>query len=158
MTTTTETIAAPVGTPDPATEELLGALTRLSRVLKSTRFRPAGEVSLNRAEIGVLRWLEKHGETRVGDLACAFGLSPSVISRQVGSLVERDLVGRRPDPADARAGLITLTDRGRTSLDEMTRQYVRRLGEVVGDWAPEDRRHAAVLLTRLADRLAESHD
>jgi len=140
------------------TEDLLAALMRLTRVLKSGRFRAVGDLALNRAEVVALRWLEQHGESRAGDLACAFGLSPSVISRQLSRLEERDLVRRRPDPADARAGLITLTEAGRQALDEMTRQYVHRLAEVIGDWTPEERADAAALVARLAERLAEPSD
>jgi DNA-binding MarR family transcriptional regulator len=144
------------GEGDAATEDLLGGLMRLTRVLKSSRLRIDTPDGLNRAEVGVLRWLEQHGETRVSDIACAFGLSPSVISRQVSSLEGRDLLHRRPDPADARAGLISLTGRGRAALDSITRQYVRRLAEVVDDWDLEERRHAARLVHHLAARLAET--
>jgi DNA-binding MarR family transcriptional regulator len=138
---------------DTSTEELLASLMRLTRAVKSTRFRPTGDTSLNRADVYALRWLEQHGESRASDLACAFGLSPSVISRQLAGLEERDLVQRRPDPADARAGLITLTAAGRRALDAMTQQYVRRLAELLADWQPEERRAAAALVDRLAERL-----
>jgi DNA-binding MarR family transcriptional regulator len=140
---------------DTATGELLSALMRLTRVLKSTRFRPPGDLGLNRAEVGLLRWLEQHGETRVSDIACSFGLSASVISRQVASLEGRDLVHRRSDPADARACLISLTTAGRAGLDEMTRHYVRRLADVVDDWDDAARQDAAQLIGHLADRLAD---
>jgi DNA-binding MarR family transcriptional regulator len=157
-TTSTEPAAGPSG-PDASTEELLASLMRLSRAVKSTKLRPVGDTSLNRADVYALRWLEQHGESRAADLACAFGLSPSVISRQLASLEERDLVQRRPDPADARAGLITLTGSGRRALDAMTQQYVGRLADLLADWQPQERRAAAALVDRLADRLtAEAAD
>lgn len=46
-------------------------------------------------------------------LAERFGCDPSNISVLVDRLVERELVERRPDPADGRVKLITATDAGR---------------------------------------------
>lgn len=142
-----------------STEHLLEALMRLTRALKSGRFRTdAAGVELGRTEVGVLRWIERHGEARTSGIACGFGLSPSVISRQLTSLEERGLVARRADPADARAGLVSLTSAGARSLDAMTAYYNDRLAEILQDWDAEHLDGAARLVGHLADRLAEGTD
>jgi DNA-binding MarR family transcriptional regulator len=46
-------------------------------------------------------------------LAERFGCDPSNISVLVDRLVERELVERRPDPADGRVKLVTATEAGR---------------------------------------------
>ncbi|MDO9380550.1 MAG: MarR family winged helix-turn-helix transcriptional regulator [Nocardioidaceae bacterium] len=142
-----------------STEHLLEALMRLTRSLKAGRFRTdAAGVELGRAEVGVLRWIERHGEARTGDIACGFGLSASVISRQLTSLEERGLLTRRADPADARAGLVSLTTEGVRALDAMTAYYNDRLAEILRDWSEDDLRGAARLVGHLADRLADAPD
>ncbi len=64
-----------------------------------------------------LAGLLAQGERRLGELATQRGVCQSVVSRQVGELEARGLVVRRPDPADRRAGLVSLTPTGRTLLD-----------------------------------------
>src|SRR4051794_15781166 len=49
-------------------------------------------------------------------LAGRTGLDPSTVSRAVASLVGLRPAERRADPADGRAGVLALTDAGRTAL------------------------------------------
>ncbi len=52
----------------------------------------------------------------MGDLADRLLVAPSVASRVVATLEQDGLVERHPDPADARACLLGLTDLGRDRL------------------------------------------
>jgi len=140
-------------TPAP-TRELLDSLVRLTRVIKSGRLSTGPlDTGLGRAEVGVLRWLEAHEQSRGNELACAFGLSPSVVSRQLTSLEARGLVVRRPDPHDARAGLVSLTTEGRERLDAMSTVLEDRLAGFVEGYDDRQLHDAAQLLTHLADAL-----
>lgn len=72
-----------------------------------------GEISMR--EYDVLYSLAK-GDTpkRLGELGRIVLLSQPALSRLVDRLIVRGLVSRVPDPADARATLISLTPAGRT--------------------------------------------
>lgn len=56
------------------------------------------------------------GPVSVADLVRALDRSHQLIQQKMPKLLALDLVSRRPDPADQRAVLIELTDRGREQL------------------------------------------
>lgn len=68
------------------------------------------------AGIRVLSLIDEHGPTGVGRLAEYDRTSQPTMSGAVATLVQREWVIKEPDPADARATLITLTDAGRQAL------------------------------------------
>lgn len=69
---------------------------------------------------------------RMSELAASVLLSPSGISRLVDQLVERRLVRRRQDPADARAFFAELTPEGRSAFEKARRVYARSVREHFG--------------------------
>lgn len=83
-------------------------------------------------------------------LAERFGCDPSNISVLVDRLVERELVERRPDPADGRVKLIAATDAGR-DLALRCCEDREWLGEALDGLSAEELervRAALTLLTR----------
>lgn len=90
------------------------------------------------------------GGIRINDIATILHLSQSVISRQVAGLEERGLTSRTPDPQDARATLITLSDKGRNTLADVMKQHSIFTKEALKEWSDNDIEHAAHLLERLS--------
>ena len=121
--------------------------TRLHRLAS----RAAG-VELDRAGFGALVALgDEH--MRLSDLATRQGLDISTVSRRVAQLEAAGLVERSADPADRRASVVSLTERGRevvASISELRREL---LESVVADWSERERREFARLLARFADDL-----
>lgn len=81
------------------------------------------------------------------DLRSRLGLDSGHLARQLRSLEERELVAVRPDPADRRRRVVTLTRRGaalRRRLDDRSEDLAARLVEPLTDRQRE----------RLADALA----
>jgi DNA-binding MarR family transcriptional regulator len=74
------------------------------------------------------------GPLPVGALAHRLGVSQQAASKSVADLERRGYISRTPDPADARARLVTLTDRGHDAIAGA-------------------RRHRAAVTEELADRL-----
>jgi DNA-binding MarR family transcriptional regulator len=62
----------------------------------------------------VLRWLGDHGQ-RIGDLSRLSGVSKQAISQQARYLAEHGYVRLTPGAGDARAKVVSLTERGRGS-------------------------------------------
>src|ERR1700761_7983621 len=90
------------------------ALARLSRRLR--RHQLAG---LTPTQLAALATVERSGPLRLGDLAAAEGIAPSTLTRVVTVLEEAGLVARRPDPSDARASTIAITDLGHQTMDQL---------------------------------------
>ena len=80
---------------------LRNAVLRVARRLR-TSGDPEG---LTATQSSVLATLVREGPMRAGDLADAEALNPTLLSRILGHLEERELVSREPDPEDGRATL-----------------------------------------------------
>ena len=100
-----------------------------------------------------LAGLLAQGERRLGELATQRGVCQSVVSRQVGELEARGLVVRRPDPADRRAGLVSLTPAGRALLETAARTRRHWLHDALVRHPDEDLQAAVRVVRALADEL-----
>ena len=77
-------------------------------------------------EYDVLYTLSKGREPlRLCDLNRHVLLSQPALSRLVDRLAERGFVERRPDPADGRSTLLSLTEAGRAAQRQIGRQHAR---------------------------------
>ncbi len=91
----------------------------------------------------------------MSDLAAKLLVSAAVASRTIDSLAAEGLVERRTDPRDARASLVSITDRGKAMMVESQDQAVRRFATALSDWSPADAQSAVSLLKRLNVHVAE---
>jgi len=91
---------------------LLRAVLALGRRLRSER--PEGAVTL--AAISLLGTLGRFGPMSAVQLATEERLQPQSLTRIVAGLQSEGLIERRRDPADRRALIIALTDKGKTVL------------------------------------------
>jgi DNA-binding MarR family transcriptional regulator len=103
----------------------------------------------------VLGRLDREGARSVSDLAAAERVRPQSMAQTVGDLEADDLVERRPDPADGRRVLISLTRTGREVLEADRRHREGWLARGIADdlGVEEQRvlRDAVELLRRLAE-------
>ena len=77
-------------------------------------------------EYDVLYTLSKCPEpVRMSELNRHVLLSQPALSRLVDRLAERGFVERRPDPADGRSTLLSLTEAGRAAQRQIGRQHAR---------------------------------
>jgi DNA-binding MarR family transcriptional regulator len=137
--------------------ELAGALRvvvgRISR--RARQMQAVGDVTLS--EVSVLSRLEREGPDSPGSLAEAERVRPQAMATTLAALEERGLVTRRPDPADGRRFVMTVTDAGRKVLADRRSELVRRMTAVLdADFTPAERRTllaAIPLLDRIAERM-----
>ena len=116
--------------------QLLGNLVRLFRAELSARGATLeGVAGIRPAHLQVFGVIKADG-TRLTDLAGSSGLSLSSMSELVDDLQRLGYLERRPDPADGRAKLVCLTDKGweairggRRIIEEIEADWGRRLGQ-----------------------------
>jgi DNA-binding MarR family transcriptional regulator len=84
----------------------------------------------------LLTELGRSGPLPLSELGTRVSLEKSWVSRAVDAMVERGLVTKEPNPADARSWLVTLTGEGEhtvaalnRTLDEHAEQLLETLGE-----------------------------
>ena len=78
------------------------------------------------------------GPLRQQALAEISHTDPSTVSRHVADLVAQGLVERLPDPADGRASLLALTERGRAALAELRRERDEHASAALSGWSTEE--------------------
>ncbi|GIU91629.1 MAG: hypothetical protein KatS3mg011_0535 [Acidimicrobiia bacterium] len=131
----------------------------LLRVVKATARRAKAAVrrvapDLEPAAYGLLYRLAEDGPIRVTELADRLGIDASTASRHVSRLEKTQMVERRPDPSDARAVLVDLTQTGRSVFEALKHRRRAGLEAMLSDWSADDLAKLAELLERLAEGLA----
>jgi len=91
---------------------------------------------------------------RLHDLAERLGVSPPTASRAVDALVEHGLLERAPDPADRRAVRISLTEQGRSTVDERKTRVLKAFLPAAATMSPADQERLVELLTELDGALS----
>ena len=100
----------PEGTAEP--ETLVDAFRAVSRQLRHRTQQALAPWDVTPSQARALGALARHGAVRLGALAEHLRIAPRSATEVVDTLAAAGLVERRPDPADRRATLVALTDRG----------------------------------------------
>jgi DNA-binding MarR family transcriptional regulator len=114
--------------------DLADEVMRFVRLLKSAGSMPAAQ---GRSSLLILWPLLHEGPMRLRELAEHKGVDQSTISRQAASLVQSGLLRRDPDPADRRACLLALTERGRDFCRELVESRRQAIADALGGWSPD---------------------
>jgi DNA-binding MarR family transcriptional regulator len=110
-------------------------------------------VDLDRALFPLLVGVEKRGPIGVVDLADAVGRDYTTVSRQVAKLEDLGLIKRQNAKTDSRVKEATLTAKGRTLTDKLSRARETRLDRSLGKWNKKDLADVIRLMRRLVDDL-----
>jgi DNA-binding MarR family transcriptional regulator len=143
---------------DAAAQELLEGVSSLIRAVRCIEHRHlSNDGGLRRSDASVLKVLMKDGEQRGGEIAGKLGVDASVVSRQLTALEADGLVSRRPDPADARVGLVSLSADGKARLEAMYSSYTQQLRTALSDLDDDALIAAAVTMQRVAVAITEAN-
>jgi len=139
-------------TPNPATvaEDLHLVVGRIARTLRQAH--TVGD--LTHSEASTLARLERGGPASPGLLAEEERVSPQAIATTLATMESKGYVVRRPDPADGRRAIVSLTPLGAEVRRDRRTESARRLEQGLSTALDEAelRRLAAAL--PLLDRLA----
>ena len=89
-------------------------------------YRAAGYPEVRHVHLSVTRHIDVGAGTRISDLASRAGVTKGAMGQIVADCERIGLVERSPDPLDARATLVELTERGHALL-AVTRRAGRRI-------------------------------
>jgi DNA-binding MarR family transcriptional regulator len=87
---------------------LRAVISRLARQLNDT----STDEGLTPTQYSVLGLVRNRGPLGLAELASLEGLNPTMLSRVVRKLDEKDLIRRLPDPSDLRAARVEVTPAG----------------------------------------------
>ncbi|MEU9991598.1 MarR family transcriptional regulator [Streptomyces sp. NPDC048045] len=126
------------------------AMGRIVRRLRQAH--AVGDVSLS--GVSVLSRLAGGGPDSPGSLAELERVRPQAMATTLAGLEQRGLVSRTPDAADGRRSIMSITDTGRTVLEERRSESVDRLAQALDQFTPQERAALDAVLP-LLDRLAQ---
>ena len=83
----------------------------------------------------ILSSVAESGPVRASTLVELFDTDKGAISRQVGHLLDLDLLVKERDPGDARAWLISVTDEARRRMADVVEHRHKLLDEGLSEWS-----------------------
>jgi len=140
---------------DDAAQALATEIRRIGGRLKRRLREISGVGDMPGSQIAVLLHLESEGQATISDLARAEGMRPQSMGAIIAALEAAGHVQGRPDPADGRRTLLSLTERcaawmqaGRIARQDML------AGAIAARLSPEEQTQLGAALPLLA-RLVE---
>jgi DNA-binding MarR family transcriptional regulator len=109
-------------------------------------FAKAGMTNTDFAVLANLRRAGPPFQLRQREIMDALRLTSGTISIRIDKLAERGLVERRPDPGDARATLIALTDAGSLTFDTVAPEHLANEARFVAALSPPEQTQLGMLL------------
>ena len=106
----------------------------------------------------VLELLLTRGPSTVPQVAREFGVTRQSVQALVDTGVSRGLVELQDNPQHRRSRLVTVTDHGRRSFDDVHRRELANLDGVTADLDPDDLALCARVLDALTERVRRLHD
>ncbi len=151
------TPSATLPTEEDAPAEIQASVSHLVRWMGRGDVRAAlrgtsGE-DLSATDLWVLGTIADAGPVRSSVLATWQAVDKSTVTAQVRRLTDRGLLQRAEDPDDRRAALLTLTERGRSTIAVLHATRARVFESLLAPWDAADRALLAALLRRLSDQL-----
>lgn len=95
---------------------------------------------LTRTQFSVLGAVARAGQLRLAELVEREGLNPTMLSRIVGALESRGLLGRTPAPDDGRAVVLEVTADGRELYEQLQHDRTARVRDYLDGLPPAQRR------------------
>jgi DNA-binding MarR family transcriptional regulator len=129
--------------------QVLSRVSRLARHLDRARTAAFAARRLQPFEFDVLSALRRQGppyQLSPGALLRATLVTSGTMTNRIDRLAEAGLVSRSPDPQDKRGVLVTLTDRGRITVDAALEDLLRSERELLTGLDGGQRRELAALL------------
>lgn len=134
-------------------DHLVRCETRIYNALNE-RFKAAHGIVASQFEF--LRYLQRHPQSRVADLAVNFAIGIGATSKGIDRLETRGWVRRVPNPEDRRSSLVELTPAGRDLAEGAEETFREQLEELIGSVVSGDQAAAVIaVLAALRGELEE---
>lgn len=99
----------------------------------------------------LLMFISSETDPRAVDVAAAYGLEKSTVSRQIGQLEGAGLVARAGEQPGRRGHVLRLTEEGSRVLERSVASSQTTLARHMHDWTDQDLAALATLLSRFVE-------
>src|SRR5699024_403102 len=101
----------------PLANQMVTAASRFARTATQI-----SAIKISAVSMRALGYIERYGPQRISHLANYESISQPAMTTAINRLAQDGMVIRQPDPVDARAQLVALTEQGDAALQEYRRQ------------------------------------
>jgi DNA-binding MarR family transcriptional regulator len=136
-----------VGSGEDHIDALRDALVQISFALMAALTEVAAEHDLSLTQLRMLGILRDR-EPTMADLATFTGLERSTISGLIDRAAQRGLVVRTADPRDGRSVRVSLSQRSRRLVPEVTAAIADRIKPLTGHLSAAEQKRLTALLTK----------
>lgn len=135
--------------PDDRDDSLAEAFRSVARRLRQVSVESLARWDLTPSQFRAVRVLARHDALRPSELSEHLRIAPRSTTDVLDVLAAKGLVGRRPDPDDRRATLVTLTEHGRAVAGQIRTARGTQTARVFARLSPDDRAQLARILGEL---------
>jgi DNA-binding MarR family transcriptional regulator len=109
-------------------------------------------LGLHPRHVGVLKTVTERGPQSQKAIGAALSIDRTTMVQLADTLEGLGLIERKPDPADRRASLLSLTDEGGEALARASKLVEEAEAELLGSLSPEERRTFHRLMVRALEQ------
>ncbi|MFG1708677.1 MarR family winged helix-turn-helix transcriptional regulator [Nonomuraea sp. M3C6] len=117
------------------------------------RIMASSGLEMSLGDYTLLAQISMHAPVRLSVLAELMEVDKSTLSPQAKRLESRGFIKRRPDPADARAQLVSVTREGKLAIRTLWKARTAAVAALLADWAPADVEQLAAGLGAFAEAI-----
>ncbi|MFC7016745.1 MarR family winged helix-turn-helix transcriptional regulator [Streptomyces viridiviolaceus] len=152
--------ATPPGGPDEqltASLEVASALAVVGNWMFSTtarrRIMSASGLDLSLGDYTLLAQISQHAPIRLSVLANLMEVDKSTLTPPAKRLEARGFIVREPDPADARAQLVSVSRAGKLAIRKLWQARAAIVAELMDDWSTAEIKSLAANLAAFAEAI-----
>lgn len=141
---------SPAITPEQCASVLMETMHPIMQFIR-TEMRSQREPSLSVPQFRVLAFLNRHPGASLSEVSEHLGVTRATASAMTERLVQRNWVDRTADPQERRQIMLTLTETGRTYLEQMRDSTRHRIAELLNQLSSEELADVAAGLSILSE-------
>ena len=131
-----QSFSSPI-TPEQCAADLMETIHPIMQFIR-TEMRSQREPSLSVPQFRLLRFLSRHPDSSLSEVADHLGVTRATASSMTDRLVQRKLVDRAEDPKERRHIMLKLTATGQEQLEQMRDVTRLKIAELLGELTSEE--------------------
>ena len=118
--------------------QIIEAQRRMNRVIRERTLDSWVKLNLTIPQLKSLFYISRHGRVNLSGLASGIRVTPANVTGIVDRLVEQGLLTRTPDPDDRRISWLTVTDEGKTLINDLREGRVQEMRRILDKLTEEE--------------------
>jgi DNA-binding MarR family transcriptional regulator len=120
------------------TAQIIEAQGRMNRVIRERTLDSWVKLNLTIPQLKSLFYISRHGRVNLSGLASGIRVTPANVTGIVDRLVEQGLLTRTADADDRRVSWLTVTDKGKTLINDLREGRAQEMRRILDELTEEE--------------------